>query len=195
MPMPRFDGVAWEKEGNVVSRFVATTRQLLTQSPQLFFSLGASTEQPADVSRAENFAYLASFIGLAGAFTTQVLLGGPFAQYFAWALAFTPLLAMMPAHLLAGLYHLPVLVFVREPKSYDVTFRIIAYGMAPLALMAVPPIGPLLAPGWILALHWVGLAAGHRMPLGSALLVMLLPLSTLGILTLRIVAFVLAKHP
>jgi len=39
-------------------------------------------------------------------------------------------------------------------------------------------VGLLLAPGWILALHWVGIASAHRLPLGVAFLAIILPSMT-----------------
>ncbi len=210
-----FHGVAWEQEGaslaNAFGRYVRTLRQLLLQAPQFFFTLGQDEAQ-GSARRAERFAYIAALIGFAGFFSTQLLLyhhdpselqrllgaiaeasgrsvrPGGFGNLFTWGLALTPLLALLPAHIAAGLYHLAMMLFVRERRSYELTFRVAAYGMAPLLLLAIPPIGPLLAPGWILALHWVGLAAGHRMPLSTALFVLMTPLLSVAVFFMRMIA-------
>lgn len=206
-----FDGVKWEAaEGNPLMRYLRTLRQLVSRAPHFFFSLG--TQVDAKSGRAETFAYISSLIGLVGFFSTQLwfytqvpseaaklmtlvaetshlqLRPDAVTRLFTYGLYASPLLAYLPMHVLAGLYHLSLMLLSREKRSYDLTFRIAAYGLGPMILLALPPIGPLLAPGWILALHWVGLSAGHRLPLGITMLAMLMPLATVFIFFMRFIA-------
>jgi hypothetical protein len=161
---------------------------------QFFFMLG---DKPSP--RAEWFAYAAALIGFGGYFLLQLLFlqqtrpelmkfiesvaaasqrhvrPQGLEQLFAWGLALSPFLALLPAHITAGLYHAGLFLLGQRPQSYEITFRVAAYGLAPLLLLAIPSVGVFIAPGWILALHWVGIAAAHRLPLGVAFLSITLP--------------------
>src|SRR5262249_1904476 len=75
----------------------------------------------------------------------------------------------------AGLYHLGLSILGLPSRGFTVTFRVAAYGLAPMVLLAIPGVGILLAPGWILALHWVGLSAAHRLPLVLSAFAIALP--------------------
>lgn len=194
--------IAWEQPGSIVRRYIGTLRQLVRSAPQFFYSL--PVENPG---QAERFAYVSSLIGIAGYCAVQLWLtketdldrlldivaqaGGRTAspgglrKFFAWCFALSPLLAALPAHLAAGLYQLGFWFFRTGPRPYDLTFRVAAYGLAPMVLLAIPGVGPLLAPGWIFALHWTGLAAAHRVPLLVSLLAILMPLLSVGLLILR----------
>lgn len=187
--------VPWEKaDATAAHRFFGTLRQLLRSAPRFFFHL-----EESDSGRAEGFAYLVSLIGIAGYFASQVFFLGQgnvelsqaiadwmgndapapapekVSQIFLYGLYLSPLLAYLPAHIATGLYQAGLFVVGAPSRGYNVTFRIAAYGMAPIMLCALPGLGILIAPGWILALHWIGLAAGHRMSLATAALAVVLP--------------------
>jgi hypothetical protein len=106
-------------------------------------------------------------------------------KLFVYGFALSPLLAALPAHLAAGMYQLGLWFFRSNNRSYEVTFRVAAYGLAPMVLLGLPGIGPLIAPAWIFALHWTGIAAANRIPLLVALLAVLLPMLSVGLLLMR----------
>ncbi len=195
--------VAWEsEEGSAWQRFFRTHAQL-ARSASLFFA--SLDEKPA--RRAELFAYLCSLIGLMGYFAVQLFFlrqadstqlleiiarasGRPprpdgVQRFFAWGFALSPLLAALPAHLCSGLYQLGLWSFRAGPHSYDLTFRVVAYGLAPMVLLIVPALGPLLALGWIFMLHIEGIATAHRLPPVASLLVILMPALSVGLLLMR----------
>lgn len=185
----------WEQpDRSVWSRFFGTLRLLLRASPRFFHSL-----EPGESGHAERFAYLACFIGIAGYFGGELILfrdsaqalSDAFAQalgpgatvptpaaitrFFTYGLFASPLLALLPVHVCAGLYHFGLAVLGLPSRGFTVTFRVAAYGLAPMILLAIPGFGILLAPGWILALHWIGLSAAHRVPPLLAAIAMAIP--------------------
>jgi hypothetical protein len=196
--------IAWEQDSpGVVQRYLLTVRQLLGSAPRFFFSLDDAPSQ-----RAERFAYLSSLVGLMGYFAVQLWFYKDRSELarlveiiarsterpvrpdgvrtlFVWGLLCSPVLAALPAHMAAGMYQLGLWFFRVNQRSYDVTFRVVAYGLAPMLLFAVPGVGPLIAPGWIFALHWTGIAAAHRIPLLVSALVVLMPILSVGLLLLR----------
>ncbi|MCC6812273.1 MAG: YIP1 family protein [Deltaproteobacteria bacterium] len=206
-PPPMPIAIAWEVAPDprtTPQRYWRTLLQLTKSAPQVFASF-----EEAPPRHAERFAYLSSLIGFLGYFAVQLWIyrddGGELARLvdliarasnrpprpdgvqkvFAWGLALSPLLAALPAHVLAGLYQLGLWFFRANTRSYDVTFRVVSYGLAPMILLAIPGIGPLLAPGWIFALHWSGIASAHRLPLLVAFLVIAMPALSIGLLLVR----------
>jgi hypothetical protein len=177
-----------------LARFATTTRLLLRSAPRFFFHL-----EPSENGHAERFAYLACFIGIAGYFAGELLLFRDSAQvlsdamaqamgaalpaptpaaitrFFTAGLILSPALALLPVHICAGLYQFGLALLGLPSRGFTVTFRVAAYGLAPMVLLAVPGIGILLAPGWILTLHWIGLSAAHRVPLLLSAIAIALP--------------------
>ena len=176
--------VPWEQPDRPrLARFFGTLRLLGRMSPRFFYSL-----EPGENSGAEWFAYIVCFIGFAGYFGGELLLfrdssqalSDAFAQavgtgmtaptpegitrFFTYGLYASPLLAILPVHICAGLYQFGLSLLGLPSRGFTVTFRVAAYGLAPVMLLAIPGIGILLAPGWILALHWIGISAAHRIP-------------------------------
>ncbi len=189
--------VPWEARANAsaVVRLLATLRLILRSAPRFFFFLDDST--PA---AAERFAYLVSLIGIAGYFAAERFFLGESAgelsqmmrdslgpdfnvpspeaitRLFTVLLIASPVLAALPAHVFAGLYQAGLFLLGLPNRGYHVTFRVAAYGLAPMLLLAIPGLGFFLAPGWILALHWVGLSAGQRLSLPLSAVAMAIPL-------------------
>jgi len=186
----------WEQTSpGMVKRFVLTLRQVLRHAPQFFFRLAPSSSKSA-----ERYAYIVSLIGLLGYFATQTWmfshpqielqnmlhdmaerLGGHvpdvamIARFMRVLTLATPLLALFPVHIAAGLYHLGLMFSGVETRGYEYTFRVAAYGLTPIIFLAVPGFGMIIAPGWIFALHWIGLSGVHRIPLSTAALAMMIP--------------------
>jgi hypothetical protein len=188
--------VPWEANGaSAPSRFLRTVGQLVRSPARFFLQISEGSGR-----KAEAFAYVVSLIGLVGYFSAQALLfaddhgdlsgalaelaEGTFpapsslaiARFFRWCLYLTPLLALFPVHIAAGLYQVGLFLVGASGRAYDVTFRVTAYGLAPMVLLCIPGFGLLLAPGWILALHWVGLAVAHRLSLTATAIAMAIPL-------------------
>lgn len=170
-----------------------TLRQLGQRAPIAFAKLDGSTPSRT----AERFAYLCSLIGLLSYFSIEwlglrdnaQLVADAFAQassfpppdperieqLFFYGMVLSPVLALIPAHLSGGVYQAGLWFVGAEHRGYDVTYKVAAYGMAPMLLCVIPGIGWLLAPIWCLTLHWIGLAAAHRLSLFRAAFAALIP--------------------
>jgi hypothetical protein len=195
--------VAWERDaGSLAQRFFLTHAQLARGAAQFFASL---EDKPA--RRAELFAYVCSLIGLMGYFAVQLFFlrdvdsarlveiiaratdrpvrPDGVLRFFAWGFALSPLLAALPSHVCAGLYQLGLWSFRAGSHPYELTFRVVSYGLAPMVLLIVPAIGPFLALAWIFALHLEGISTAHRLPPIASLLVILMPALSVGLLLLR----------
>lgn len=181
-----------EDPGPKLDRIVGTLRQIITAAPRFFHKLESSERARA----AETFAYVVATLGFAGYFGNEWWLIGDDAVAIAGAMAnvtglpaadperivavfrtgtlLSPLLGLLPVHLCAGLYHIGLWFTGAEHRGFTVTFKVAAYGLAPMALCVIPGIGWMLAPGGCLALHWVGLAAAHRLSLFQAAATVLL---------------------
>lgn len=201
--LPAF-GIPWERDLDVgvIRRLFRTIYWTMRKAPQLFFGIEAG-----HLKQAESFAYVVSLIGLLGYFAFraavftfvpediltkalhQIVQGNALPsiqslRFWGQMLCLsTPLLAIFPVHLAAGLYHVGLMLLGVEHRGYDVTFKVTAYGLAPMIILIIPAGGDLLAIGWVATLHWIGLAAAHRISFLAALVVMTLPFM-LAMLTL-----------
>jgi len=109
--------------------------------------------------------------------------GGTAASGFEWGtdgvlLRFflSPFYGLLLLAIATVVFHVFVLVLVRERRSIGATARAMCYSMGPLALSIVPIVGPLAAwLVWVPILQVIGLREAHRTTTGRALAVWLAP--------------------
>ena len=186
---------AWEVPGkNLITRFFATLRQVLSAPSLLFYGL-----KIGNFGRALSFGWilwtLAVFFSVlyslwsldrdpqailrnlqipAGtnpqeiidALRSQLLLG----------LYTSPLLGLFNLFVSALLYHLGVWLLAKKNRGFLATFRATAYGCAPLILFVIPFIGLLIGILGTIALHVLALSAVHRIPPLRAAAAVILPI-------------------
>ncbi len=90
-----------------------------------------------------------------------------------------PALIVFQLFMIAGLVHLLLLVFDGGQHGFEATFRTIAYaygGTAPLNLLPIPYLAPLVAWVWHLVAAIVGLGKAHETAGWKAAAAVLLPL-------------------
>jgi len=105
-----------------------------------------------------------SMMGGEGALTTaitQIILG--------------PIIGLIAGFIIAGFYHLLLMLFGGANRDFGATFRVVAYTSALQILLIVPMCGGLINLVWALVLWCVGLACAHRTDGWRAVLAVLLP--------------------
>ena len=92
---------------------------------------------------------------------------------FVWRLV---LVALAP-FIFGGLVHLSLMLLGGARKSFETTFRVIAFAQGSTApLQLVPCCGALAALVWNLVANCIGIAKAHEIDSGRATLAVLLPL-------------------
>lgn len=179
--------------GSAWSRGWQTILQLGRRAPLYFSQL----QSVPDTQAAERFAYFCCVVGflayfgvewwglqgdataVANALSQMTQMPPPdperILSLFKYGTLFSPIFALLPVHLSAGLYQAGLWSVGVQNRGFDITFKVAGYGFAPMLLCVIPGIGWLFAPAWVLSLHWVGIASAHRISLFRAALATVLP--------------------
>lgn len=215
---------AWEEQGSSVSNFARTAVAVFRRAPLVFLRL---REQQLSPRAAERYAYVCSLIGLGGHFlagytTTRLdpigtqrateliadalhrtAVHGGMQRLFLLGLLATPILAYLPVHLLAGAQHaIAWLLSATDPERtatpYELQFRASAFALTPILVLAVPGIGGIVAPGWVLAMQWISFVIVQRTSFFTGLLAIAIPaFMALGIaaeFTSAVAEYILTTH-
>jgi hypothetical protein len=192
---------AWEVPGtNIVTRFFATLRQVLSAPSLLFYGLKIS-----NFGRALSFGWilctLAVFFSMlyslwsldrdpqailrnlqipAGTNPQEVI--DALRARLMVGLYTSPLLGLLNLFISSMLYHLGVWLLAKKHRGFLATFRATAYGCAPLIIAVIPFIGLLIGGLGTIALQVLALSAVHRLPPLRAGVAVILP--TLALLLL-----------
>ncbi|HDQ39794.1 MAG TPA: hypothetical protein ENN39_02015 [Desulfonatronum sp.] len=97
-----------------------------------------------------------------------------------------PLLLIMMLYLMAALVHACLHLVGVATRGFEGTFRALTYGSAPMVMVLVPMIGPLIGAIWSLIVTFLGYKHIHRSTTGKVLLAMLLPLIPFGLLLILV---------
>lgn len=104
----------------------------------------------------------------------------------------SPFYGLVGLGIAAAVFHVFVLILVRDRRGLGATARVVCYSMGPAVLSVVPVLGPLAAYlVWIPILQVVGLREAHRTSTGRAVAVWLGPLVILLLLSLALTLLVL----
>ncbi len=184
--------VPWESRRQVgfFTALVETTQKILF-SPVEFFSRMPVT---GGLGSPLLYALLVGYASLAVAsvydFVFLTVTGSRLGPEFERVLAFTggtsglivgliigPVVIVAQLFILAGIYHLVLLLFGGAQRGFEATFRVLAYAGAAGLLALVPLCGrPLLQPMYSLVLIGIGFAKAHQIGGGKAVAATLLPL-------------------
>lgn len=99
-----------------------------------------------------------------------------------------PLLMTMLLYLMAFLVHACLHLVGVASRGFEGTFRALTYGSAPMVMVLIPMIGPLVGAIWSLIVTFLGYKHIHRTTTTKVLLAMLLPLIPFGLLLIIIMA-------
>ena len=95
-----------------------------------------------------------------------------------WVIAFallTPLFALVLLYVNAAVTHAIAALMGQAKRGFPATFAACAYACAPLALLAVPACGSLVAVVWLIVLTSIGMKVTHGISTGAAVTSALAP--------------------
>jgi len=98
-----------------------------------------------------------------------------------------PLLLTILLYVMALLVHVCLILVKGAGRGFEGTFRALTYGSAPMIMVLIPIIGPLVGAVWSLVVTFLGYKNIHRTTSGKILFAMLLPLIPFGLLLLMVV--------
>lgn len=98
-----------------------------------------------------------------------------------------PLLLTILLYVMALLVHVCLTLVNGASRGFEGTFRALTYGSAPMVMVLVPMVGPLVGAFWSLVVTFLGYKHIHRTTSGKVLVAMLLPLIPFGLLLLMVV--------
>jgi hypothetical protein len=92
------------------------------------------------------------------------------------ALIISPVLITVAFFIASGIFHLILLIFGWNKKDFEATFRVVAYSEGAYFFEIIPFIGGMVSIIWATVLYIIGLKEIHKLSVGQAILVVLLPL-------------------
>jgi hypothetical protein len=184
-PVASRTGPPWEGSGQAVQRFLETAKGVLFD-PQALFS-GLRREGGLQMPLA--FAVIGATLGaLVSAVYREALSGAMFSfgKPMPWGfygptsvvstLIVSPIVAALVTFLLAGIYHVLLMLLDGAKFPFEATFRVTAYVIGSTALFAVIPFcGSVIGGVWGLVSAIVGLARVHEITTGKAAAAVLVP--------------------
>ncbi|HLA79353.1 MAG TPA: YIP1 family protein [Vicinamibacteria bacterium] len=192
-------GVPWERRGEVgfLTSFVETTQQVLFSPARFFSRMPVNGGLGSPLLYALLVGYLSLVVASVYSFVFQMVIGprhlpalGPhFERVLEFAggtaglvtgLLIGPVLIVVQLFIVAGIFHLALLVVGGASKGFEATFRVLAYAGAAGLLELIPFCGRMLFhPGYFLVLTGVGFAKAHQIGGGKAVVAVLLPVLVL----------------
>jgi hypothetical protein len=180
--------------GEPVGSFIETCRRLVTGPVEFFARLPTKGGYLNPLSFAMICVLLATIVGSILGFGLQALTLIPLLQqdmgselpfsgatlalilvgFFIALLMLSPLSAAIGLFIGAGIYHVVVMLFVRDNMGYQATFRAMAYASIAQLVSAVPVVG-IIGVFLYFFLMGVGVREMHQTTTGRAAAVVLLP--------------------
>jgi hypothetical protein len=186
-PVTARTGPPWEQPGPPVERFVNTAKGVLLdpqalfstmrregglQKPLVYAVIGATAG--AVVSAAYRLLLSGAVSGLAGPMSRWGSHFGPVS--FVSTVIGAPVVAALVTFILAGIYHVLLMLLDGARFPFETTFRVSAYTIGSTALLAVIPFcGNFIGGIWGLVSAIYGLARAHEIPTGKAAVAVLVP--------------------
>jgi len=187
------DGPPWERrqELGFVPALVETTRQVMA-APAAFFAsmptragLGAPLLYGGVIGSLALVLMIATMLGLGAliqwvapssgsASATASAPGELLLALLFWTLA-TPVGMVIILFLEAGLTHLLLMMLSGAREPFEATFRVSCYARGVTLLMAVPLVGWVVGPVWLVVVRVIGLGAAQRCGGGRAAAAVLVP--------------------
>jgi len=188
-PAPR-SGLPWEhrQERGFFNAFIETLAMVLTK-PDLAFR---TMKTEGGLAEPLIYALIGGCVGgivsllfslglqSMGLFTGQRDVFGVMARVGIGSIAF---IVLIPIFIVVGLFigaaivHLCLMIVGGANKSFEVTFRVLAFSQGSTGpLQMIPVCGGLIAGVWALVVNCIGLARAHETSTGRAVLAVLLPL-------------------
>ncbi len=97
-----------------------------------------------------------------------------------------PLLFTIGLFINSGITHFFLMIFKAADSGFEATFRVSAYGNAPIVLAIVPLVGPIVGTIWTLFVLIIGYKYAHRASYGQVVMALLTPLLLLFVLLILI---------
>ena len=94
---------------------------------------------------------------------------------FIWTLILAPIFILFGIFIIAGIYHLFLMIIKGANKNFETTFNVVSYGMTARIAEVIPFCGNVIA--WIfgMVLAIIGLAEAHKTDNGKAAFAVLVP--------------------
>ena len=86
-----------------------------------------------------------------------------------------PFVATAGFFIWSGIIHLLMTMFGWKKHDYESSFRIVAYSEGPAFFRVIPLFGDIVAPIWQIVLTVIGISKVHKVSVGKAILVVILP--------------------
>jgi hypothetical protein len=86
-----------------------------------------------------------------------------------------PFIATAGFFIWSGIIHLLLTMFGWKKHDYESSFRIVTYSEGPAFFRLIPFIGDIVAPVWQLVITVIGISKVHKISIGKAILVVVLP--------------------
>jgi len=86
-----------------------------------------------------------------------------------------PFVATAGFFIWSGIIHLLLAIFGWKKHDYESSFRIVTYSEGPAFFRVIPFFGDIVAPIWQIVLTVIGISKVHRVSIGKAILVVVLP--------------------
>ncbi len=100
--------------------------------------------------------------------------------FFAFGIGLMPILALLQPFIMAGIYHLCLIMFGGAQNGYEATYRVVAYTQGATAVWNILPVcGGFLNGIWALVSTIIGLREAHQTTTGRAVAAVLVPIVVL----------------
>jgi hypothetical protein len=183
--------ITWDDQGPIFTRLWNTWKEIMFH-PTRFFSQMPTN---AGIGRPLVYYLMLEFIGVVFAAGWQILYNTlhipflsmkiekiPFLQDFpiylllsAWVIV-SPLILVILAFILSGIYHLCLMALGSNKKGFEATFRSFVYAWANASLLEIIPFcGGLIGLIWGIVLTIIGFRETHRISTGKAVLACFIP--------------------
>ena len=103
------------------------------------------------------------------------LASGGSSMDFAFTLILAPIFIVFGLFIIAGVYHLFLMIAKGANKNFETTFNVVAYGMVTRLAEFIPFCGSLIAMIYGMVLAIIGLAGAHKTDSGKAAFAVLAP--------------------
>ncbi len=97
-----------------------------------------------------------------------------------------PVLFTIGLFINSGITHFFLMLFKAADSGFEATFRVSAYGNAPIVLAIIPLVGPIVGTIWALFVLIIGFKYAHRASYGQVIMALLTPLLLLFVLVILI---------
>lgn len=193
-PLP--GSTPWERRDSlgVVPALFETTKQVLLSPAEFFRQMPVSGGIGAPLGYAVIVGYLGVVVQALYQAVLNIGLGSAFAGFgdrspfgrlapmmqgglgLGLQLVMGPILVVVGTFIVAGIYHLMLMLLGQAKRDFEATLRVVCYGQAASIVLVVPFCGGIVSAVWRVVLGIVGLAEAHRIGHGSAAIAVLAPI-------------------